>query len=42
MAVEEDHDLSDLHSLLPGIGDLFPTLWADTIYGLQVGGVVHR
>src|ERR1039458_5525739 len=40
VAVEEDHDLSDLHSLLPGIGDLLPTLWADTIHGLQVGGVV--
>jgi hypothetical protein len=40
MAVEEDHDLSDLHPLLPGIGDLFPALWPDTIYGLQVGGVV--
>jgi hypothetical protein len=26
MAVEEDHDLSDLHPLLPGIGDLFPAL----------------
>src|ERR1039458_3563158 len=40
MAMEEDHDLSDLHPLLPGISDLFPALWADTIYGLQVCGVV--
>jgi hypothetical protein len=40
MAVEEVHDLSDLHPLLPSIGDLFPALWPDTIHGLQVGGVV--
>src|ERR1035437_974684 len=40
VAMQEDHNLAYLHPLLPGIGDLLPALWADTIYGLQVGGVV--
>ena len=39
VAVEEEHDLSDLHPLLPGIGNPLPTLWADSIDGLQVGGI---
>ena len=42
VAVEEDHDLADLHSLLPGTGDPFPALWTDAIDGLQVGGVVFN
>src|ERR1035437_7226033 len=40
VAMEKEHDLADLHSLLPGIGDPLPALWPDTIDGLQVGGVV--
>jgi hypothetical protein len=38
--VKEDHDLTDLHPFLPGIGDPLPAFWPDTIDGLQVGGVV--
>src|ERR1035438_6299584 len=40
MAVEEEHDLADLHPLLPGIGDPFAALWPDAIDGLQIGGIV--
>src|ERR1017187_3612960 len=40
MAVKEEHDLANLHPLLPGIGDPLPTLWPDTVDGLQIGGVV--
>src|ERR1035437_5960795 len=34
VAVEEDHDLADLHSLLPGSCNPFPALWADAVHGL--------
>jgi hypothetical protein len=40
MAVQEDHNLADLHPLQPGGGNPLPALWPDAIYGLQVGGVV--
>ena len=40
MVMKEDHDFTDLHPLLPGIGDPFATLWTDTVNGFQVGGVV--
>jgi hypothetical protein len=38
--MEKEHDLSDLHPLLPGSCDSFPALWADAVHGLQVGRVV--
>src|ERR1035441_7664404 len=40
VAMEKEHDLPDLHPLLPGSGDPFTALWADAVYGLQVGRVV--
>src|ERR1039458_9224151 len=40
VAMQEDHDLADLHPLVPGIGDPFPAFWPDTIDGLQVSGIV--
>ena len=40
MAMQEKHDLAYLHALLPGTGDPLPTLWADSIDGLEVGGIV--
>jgi hypothetical protein len=40
VAVQEKHDLANLHALLPGIGYPLPALWPDAIDRLQVGGVV--
>src|ERR1039458_2726573 len=40
VAMQEEHDLADLHALLPGIGDPLPALWPDHVHGLEIGGVV--
>jgi len=38
--MQEEHDLPDLHALLPGSGDPFTSFGTDAIDRLQVGGVV--
>src|SRR6202051_1322136 len=40
MAVQKEHDLPDLQSLLPGMGNPRSALWADSIDGLQLSGGV--
>ena len=40
VTMQEKHDLTDLHALLPGIGDPLPALWPDPVDGLEIGGVV--
>jgi len=40
VAMQEEHDLADLHALLPGIGDPLPALWPNPAHGLEIGGVV--
>ena len=40
VAVQEQHDLPDLHSVLPGTGNPLAALWADSIDRLQVSGTV--
>src|SRR5277367_2186207 len=39
VAVEKEHDLSYLHSLMPGLGNPLSTFWADSIDGLQLSGI---
>src|ERR1700757_2161218 len=39
VAVKKEHDLSYLHSLMPGLGNPRSTLWADSIDGLQLSGI---
>ena len=38
--MKDQHDLADMHPLLPSVGDPLSALWPDTIDGFQVGGVV--
>src|ERR1035441_6237044 len=38
--MEEEHDLANLHPLLPGTGDPFAALWPNAIDGFQIAGIV--
>jgi hypothetical protein len=38
--MKEQHDLANLHPLLPGSGDPLPALRPDTINGFQIGGIL--
>src|ERR1039458_1385923 len=40
VAVQKEHDLPDLHSVLPGAGNPLAALWADSIDRFQVSGTV--
>ena len=40
VAVQEEHDLADLHSFMPSLRDPLPALWPDPINRFQVSRVI--
>src|ERR1700694_5729414 len=40
VAMQEEHDLADMHTFLPGIGNTLSALWANSIDGFEAGGTI--